>query len=314
LVPTTDRPLYARAFDGWALTTSILFDRAYPGLVADTLCADSLIRQVRFAAFAAMRVEEPSAIASRICAPAHGIRQFKSNPTADIVHALVSLRPRLIVEAVYGLVPDGFLGVMARLGDRTRESARGSPASEALMRTLVGLTVIGWLLQHPWTPFVVIGAIVLGAGLLALKWTQHFELQAAPPIWRRVEPHFDEPRTEEQSPSDRLLLLSHIEQLETDLKEARREANALRAEKERLERDLEKAKVAESHNRTNPLFRRVGLDENAPEWVVLAVRRAYRKHLHPDAHPAGRKIKAERRFKAAEQVFDEISKLKGFRS
>ncbi len=106
------------------------------------------------------------------------------------------------------------------------------------MRTIVGLVLIGWLLQQPWTPFLVVGTIFLGAGLLAWTWTQHFELQAAPPIWRRVEPHFDEPRTEEESPSDRLLLLSRIEQLETDLEEARREANGLRAAKERLERDL----------------------------------------------------------------------------
>ena len=182
------------------------------------------------------------------------------------------------------------------------------------MRTLVSLVLIGWLLQQPWTPFVVVGAIVLGAGLLAWTWTQHFELQAAPPIWRRVEPHFDQPRTEEQSPSDRLLLLNQIEQLETDLKEARREANALRAAKERLERDLKNAKAAQTTNRSNPLFRRVGLDEGAPEWVVVAVRRAYRKRLHPDAHPEGRKTEAERRFKAAEQVFDEIWRVKGFRA
>jgi hypothetical protein len=58
----------------------------------------------------------------------------------------------------------------------------------------------------------------------------------------------------------------------------------------------------------------VGLDEGAPEWVAVAVRKAYRKRLHPDLHPAGRKIEAERQFKAAEQVFDKIWKLRGFRA
>jgi hypothetical protein len=182
------------------------------------------------------------------------------------------------------------------------------------MRTLVGLVLMGWLLQQPWTPFLVIGTIVLGAGLLAWTSTQHFELQAAPPIWRRVEPHFDEPRTEEQSPSDRLLLLHQIEQLETDLKEARREADTLRAAKKHLERDLQNAKAAQTHNRTNPLFRRVGLDDGAPEWVVVAVRRAYRKRLHPDAHPDDRKPEAERHFKKAGEVFDDIWRLRGFSS
>jgi hypothetical protein len=182
------------------------------------------------------------------------------------------------------------------------------------MRTLVGLVLLGWLLQQPWTSFLVIGTIVLGAGFLAWTWTQHFELQAAPPIWRRVEPHFDEPRTEEQSPSDRSLLLNQIEQLETDLKEARLEANAQRAAKERLERELQNAKAAQTNNRPNLIYRRVGLDESAPEWVVVAIRRAYRKRLHPDAHPESRKPEAERRFKEAEQVFDEIWNLRGFRT
>jgi hypothetical protein len=182
------------------------------------------------------------------------------------------------------------------------------------MRTLVGLLLIGWLLQQPWTPFLVIGTIVLGAGLLAWTWTQDFELQAAPPTWRRVEPHFDETRPEEQSPSERLLLLNRIEQLETDLREARREANGLRAAKERLERDLQTAKAAQTSYRPNPIFRRVGLDEGAPEWLAVAVRRAYRKRLHPDAHPEGRKMEAERRFKEAEEVFDDIWKQRGFHS
>jgi hypothetical protein len=182
------------------------------------------------------------------------------------------------------------------------------------MRTLVGLVLVGWLLQQTWTPFLVVGTFVLGAGLLAWTWTQHFELQAAPPAWRRVEPYFDEPRPEEQSPSDRLLLLNQIEQLETDLKEARRETNALRAAKERLERDLKNAKAAQTNTRPNPLFRRVGLDEGAPEWLVVAVRRAYRKRLHPDVHPPERKVKAERRYKEADRVFDEIWAVRGFHS
>jgi multidrug resistance efflux pump len=111
-----------------------------------------------------------------------------------------------------------------------------------------------------------------------------------------------------------LLLLSRIEQLETDLREARKEANVLRAANERLECDLKNAKAAQTTNRSNPLFRRVGLDECAPEWLVMAVRRAYRKRLHPDAHPEGQKAEAERRFKEAEGVFDEIWKLRGFQT
>jgi hypothetical protein len=36
--------------------------------------------------------------------------------------------------------------------------------------------------------------------------------------------------------------------------------------------------------------------------------------LHADVQPQDRKAEAERRFKEAEQVFDEIWRLRGFRS
>jgi hypothetical protein len=181
------------------------------------------------------------------------------------------------------------------------------------MRTLLALVSIGWLLQQPWMPFVVAGTILLAAGLLAWMGMQHLEVQAAPQTWRRIEPHFDEPQPQDQERSDRLLL-DRIEQLETDLEEARREAHTLRGAKERLERDLKNAKAAETRDGPNPLFRRVGLDENVPEWVAVAARRAYRARLHPDRHPENRKQEAEARFKLVEDVFAQIWKLRGFQS
>jgi hypothetical protein len=79
-----------------------------------------------------------------------------------------------------------------------------------------------------------------------------------------------------------------------------------------LERDLEMARTRPStaSGCGHPVYRRVGLHENAPAWVVAAVRRAYRAKLHPDAHPTSRKAEAERRFKVAEAIFNEIAKLR----
>jgi hypothetical protein len=68
---------------------------------------------------------------------------------------------------------------------------------------------------------------------------------------------------------------------------------------------------AESRLGGNPIFRKVGLDESCPDFVVKAVRTAYRKQLHPDARPSHQKTEAERRFKDAEAVFDEIYWLRG---
>jgi len=62
-----------------------------------------------------------------------------------------------------------------------------------------------------------------------------------------------------------------------------------------------------------PIFRSVGLDEKCPEWVAVAVRRAYRAKLHPDRHPARVKPQAEERFKKAEQAFAEIWRWRGFK-
>jgi len=58
------------------------------------------------------------------------------------------------------------------------------------------------------------------------------------------------------------------------------------------------------------LYRRVGLDEACPDFVLKAVRTAYRRTLHPDARPDHEKAEAERRFKEAEAVFDEIARLR----
>ncbi len=62
----------------------------------------------------------------------------------------------------------------------------------------------------------------------------------------------------------------------------------------------------------HPVFRKVGLDQDCPRWVAEVVRREFRRRLHPDGRPVEQKVEAERRFKAAEQVFGEIWKLRGF--
>jgi hypothetical protein len=182
------------------------------------------------------------------------------------------------------------------------------------MRVIIGLLVAGWFIENPWIVLLVVGTILISGGLLAWVWMKHqVQLQTASTSWKRVEPHF-EPWTVEQKSSEHLMLLRKIEELEHDLKEARREASVLRSAKERLERDLQSARDTQTRNNPNPLFRRVGLDENVPEWVAVAARRAYRSRLHPDVHPENRKQEAEARFKLVEEVFAQIWKLRGFQS
>ncbi len=80
-----------------------------------------------------------------------------------------------------------------------------------------------------------------------------------------------------------------------------------------LRKERDRKKPDPTAGNPNPVFRRVGLDPSAPRFAVEAVRKAYRKNLHPDLQPVERKEEAERRFKESEQVFDEIWKLRGFR-
>jgi hypothetical protein len=58
------------------------------------------------------------------------------------------------------------------------------------------------------------------------------------------------------------------------------------------------------------LYRKVGLAEDCPDFVLKAARLAFRKEFHPDVQAADRRVDAERRFKETEAVFEEIKHLR----
>ncbi len=182
------------------------------------------------------------------------------------------------------------------------------------MRVVLGLLALGWLAERPWVQVLVAGVILVGLAIFVWVWMQQLlETEPSAATWTRVEPRFEPWPTQDQS-FERPKLLRRIEQLEHDLEEARGTVETLRAHNEQLERDLQIARTAKPNSRSSPLFRRVGLDEDVPEWVARAVRREYRKRLHPDGRHGSQKVEAERRFKEAEGVFDQIWRTRGFRS
>jgi predicted nucleic acid-binding Zn-ribbon protein len=82
-----------------------------------------------------------------------------------------------------------------------------------------------------------------------------------------------------------------------------------------LEQAREKIKKLENEltaavNRSSREFRKVGLHEDCPDFVLKAVRQIYRKELHPDPKPIHLKSEAEKRFKDAEAVFDRLYALR----
>jgi hypothetical protein len=114
----------------------------------------------------------------------------------------------------------------------------------------------------------------------------------------------------------RFNLEHQIQTMQGALQEANEEILRITIELQKTEGELRKERTRKRPNPTsgnpNPVFRRVGLDPNAPRFVVESVRKAYRRNLHPDLQPVERKEEAEKRFKESEQVFDAIWKLRGF--
>jgi hypothetical protein len=98
---------------------------------------------------------------------------------------------------------------------------------------------------------------------------------------------------------------AYVAGLETMVTTAQAEIETLRAENERL-----RSAGAQEPDPMATLYGRIGLCPRAPGWLVLAARRTYRTALHPDRHPAYRKLEATRRFTLAEEVFDQIASLR----
>lgn len=154
------------------------------------------------------------------------------------------------------------------------------------MRTLLVLAALGWAMSLPWSALfgylALIVAAIVGLWFLSIS----------------IERHVVSPRR------DRNIIDHHyVAALESMVAEAETQVETLRGEVERL-------RTSRPVSEPDPmavLYGLVGLNPTAPEWLILAARRAYRTQLHPDRHPAHRKREAERRFVLAEQVFDEIA-------
>jgi hypothetical protein len=95
--------------------------------------------------------------------------------------------------------------------------------------------------------------------------------------------------------------------------ELRSQLQIAHAHIELLQEQLEASQAPSSPSTSgHPFYRRVGLDQDCPKWVAEVVRREFRRRLHPDGKPPRQKAEAERRFKQAEAVFEEIWRVRGF--
>lgn len=154
------------------------------------------------------------------------------------------------------------------------------------MQVLVVLLVLGWLTTLPAIVWWALLGIVL-VGLAAVGYSVFAIGDRVSLPWQR-HATFDP---------------SYVAALVEMVSEAQTEAERLRAEVERLRSNA----VVSEPDPNAALYNRVGLSPGAPVWLIDAARKAFRTALHPDRHPAHRKQEAEKKFKLAEGVFDQIA-------
>lgn len=157
------------------------------------------------------------------------------------------------------------------------------------MRALLVLAVLGWLLSLPWASIMmcVLGLLLVSVVLCAAA--RHFMKARA--------------QTARSGPPIDADYLAAMERL---LADAEAETRILRVEIARLRA----SPSAAARSQVAALHARVGLTENAPEWLIASARKAYRSRLHPDRHSPHRRQEAEDRYKLAEQVFAEIAAVR----
>lgn len=112
-------PTYApqpRPFGGFYLEVATKLDAACPGYLNRLLYASTLKRAIQFAVYAEIDFSQPEAMATRLRALAPDACYPGLDPVAQIARGLLALYPRDIARAVFGTVPEGFLGLLGRLG------------------------------------------------------------------------------------------------------------------------------------------------------------------------------------------------------
>ncbi|MFF8802360.1 MULTISPECIES: hypothetical protein [unclassified Methylobacterium] len=124
-----------RPFDGDHLAAACRLDAALPGYLAASFHSSALKRTAQFIACAETDFGQPHIMAARLAAISP-TDISAADPLAKIAKGLISLRPAQIIKAVYGTVPLGLIGLLARIGhDPLRDPADYRLAFELFSRS-----------------------------------------------------------------------------------------------------------------------------------------------------------------------------------
>ena len=109
---------YPRSVEGYALDAAAKLEAASPHFLLKLLCSSSLVRQTFFAFASEADLDRPQDFLDRAGQQAPNVLADLGHldPLAQIARALILMKPRTTIQALYGECPDGFMGLLSRLG------------------------------------------------------------------------------------------------------------------------------------------------------------------------------------------------------
>lgn len=116
--PIERKSLLPREFRGYSLNFAARLEASAPHFILKTLYASSISRQTIFAVAAEVDLDRPRDFLDRIAHHAPdalaGIEHL--DPLAQVARALILMKPKSTLGALYGTCPDGLLGAFSRFG------------------------------------------------------------------------------------------------------------------------------------------------------------------------------------------------------
>lgn len=109
---------YPRSVRGYSLDAAARLESSFTGILIKILYSSDLLRQIFFAVAAEVDLDRPEGFLDQIGehAPDVLVELGHLDPLAQIARALIVLKPRKVIAALFGSCPDGYLGLLSRLG------------------------------------------------------------------------------------------------------------------------------------------------------------------------------------------------------
>lgn len=109
-----------REFRGYALNFAVRLEASSPHLILMLLQASSQRRQAFWAASAEVDLNHPDVFLAQVEAHAPDVLADLGHldPLAQVARALILLKPRRVLEVLYGSCPDGLMGLFERFGSQ----------------------------------------------------------------------------------------------------------------------------------------------------------------------------------------------------